>query len=258
MFVVTDQLNDTIRLEKTPSRIVSLVPSITHYLSDLGMEEEVIGITKFCILPDVWFRTKTRIGGTKQVDIQKVAQLQPDLILANKEENTKEDIEALRLIAPVYVSDINTIEEAYQMMQDVALITNRLERGNSWISQIKTSFASLQPLQVKKNVLYYIWQSPDFVVGRKTYIDDVLNLLGLENACKEDRYPALQERKDDPDVIFLSTEPYPFKTEHVELYQSHFPQSIVLLVSGEAFSWYGSYMLEAVKEYERVIAYLNR
>jgi iron complex transport system substrate-binding protein len=258
MFSVNDQLNDTIRLEKAPRRIVSLVPSLTHYLADLGLEEEVVGITKFCILPDRWYRTKVRVGGTKQIDIQKVEQLQPDLILANKEENTKEDIEALRLLAPVYVSDVNTIEEAYQMMHDVALITNRFDRGSEWIKQVRTAFNSLQPLSGKQLVLYFIWQSPDFVVGSNTYINDVLKFIGLKNACKAERYPAFDEAVMHPDIVFLSTEPYPFKEEHLEHYQSEFPNSTVMLVSGEAFSWYGSYMLQAVREFDSVIAYLNR
>lgn len=258
MIVVQDQLNQTIRLESVPSRIVSLVPSITHYLADLGLEDTVVGITKFCILPEAWFRSKERIGGTKQVDIQKVALLKPDFIIANKEENTKEDIEALRVLAPVYVSDINTVEEAFDMMHAVAHITNRLDRGSAWIKQIKTSFAELKPLSARLSVLYFIWQSPYFVVGRDTYIHDVLCQIGFENACQTERYPNVNRGELHPEVILLSTEPFPFKEEHVEQFQLQYPKARVLLVSGESFSWYGSYMLQAVREFERIIAQLNR
>ena len=103
MYDFTDKLNRSITLFDKPLRIISLVPSQTELLYDLGLDEEVVGITKFCVHPDVWYRTKTRIGGTKTVNIEKVKSLSPTLIIANKEENTKSDIEALEKIAPVWI-----------------------------------------------------------------------------------------------------------------------------------------------------------
>ena len=104
MELFIDQLQSEIRLDRVPRRIVSLVPSQTELLYDLGLEDEVVGITKFCIHPNKWFSSKDRIGGTKSINIDQVKSLAPDLIIGNKEENTIEDIERLREIAPVWMS----------------------------------------------------------------------------------------------------------------------------------------------------------
>src|SRR5690554_7933210 len=138
--MLKDQLGNTIHLEKEPMRIISLVPSQTELLYHLGLGDRVIGITKFCIHPDEWFRTKERIGGTKDVNIEKVAQLKPDLIIRNKEENTKQDIEALQEIAPVYVSDIYDLKGSLEMIGQVAEICDLGAKGEEIIDQIKFNF----------------------------------------------------------------------------------------------------------------------
>src|SRR6476469_3628427 len=106
-------------------RIISLVPSQTELLYDLGLEAEVVGITKFCVHPEHWFRNKPRVGGTKQVSIEKVAALQPPLILANREENVKEQVEAMEAIAPVWVSDVTNIPSALEMISAVGELTGK-------------------------------------------------------------------------------------------------------------------------------------
>ena len=117
-------MNRTIRLGATPRRIVSLVPSQTELLYDLGLEERVVGITKFCIHPKEWYRSKVRIGGTKNVNFDKVKTLRPDLIIGNKEENFKEDIEALEEIAPVWMSDIFTLDDSLEMINQLGSVLN--------------------------------------------------------------------------------------------------------------------------------------
>jgi hypothetical protein len=125
-------------------RIISLVPSQTELLFDLGLNDEVIGITKFCVHPNEWFRNKTKIGGTKTVNIELVKSLKPDLILANKEENVKEQIEELALIAETYTSDISNLEDALQMIEDVGKLVGKEEKANVLVKEIRMKFDELK------------------------------------------------------------------------------------------------------------------
>jgi ABC-type Fe3+-hydroxamate transport system substrate-binding protein len=234
-----DQLGRKILLSNCPRRIISLVPSQTELLYTLGLEEEVIAITKFCVHPEHWLTSKNRIGGTKKVDIEKVKSLRPDLIIGNKEENTKEDIKALEKIAPVWMSDVNNLEEAYQMIEQVGLMTRRSAAALELISTIRRAFQKL--IQTKKNVIYVIWKDPLFIVGKHTFIDAMLREAGYLNCCRKNRYPSIEEvGKLNPKLVFLSTEPYPFSKFHFSEFQFMFPNARIHLVDGEMFSWYGS------------------
>jgi ABC-type Fe3+-hydroxamate transport system substrate-binding protein len=238
---VTDQMNRTIRMEGIPRRIVSLVPSQTELLYDLGLNDEVVGITKFCIYPEKWFKSKNRVGGTKQVNIEKVRDLQPDLIIGNKEENSEEDIQALMKIAPVWMSDIYTYEDALEM---ISLLGNLLEKeaeSAEITAEIENEFKKFTLMNGKK-VLYFIWKAPDYLAGKSTFIDAMISKAGFENLCNGERYPELKELTENPDFIFLSSEPYPFKKEHELEFQQRFPTSQIVFVDGELFSWYGSRM----------------
>lgn len=244
-----DQLNTAIRLESTPRRIVSLVPSQTQLLHAFGLEDEVVGITKFCIHPDEWFRTKNRVGGTKSVDIEKVRALQPDFIIGNKEENTKEDIEALRAIAPVWMSDIYSLDDALEMLSSLGIILGKEIESLELTTEIDRAFESLRTFSKAhstfgKSVLYFIWNEPDFVAGKNTFIDALLHECGLVNACKDERYPEANSAIQ-PDFIFLSSEPFPFDQKHMERFQTIYPHAKIVLVDGEMFSWYGSKLKEA-------------
>ncbi len=249
-----DQLNSTILLASKPKRIVSLVPSQTEFLHDIGLEEEVVGITKFCIYPSHWKKSKTSIGGTKNVDIEKVRSLQPDLILGNKEENTKEDIEALREIAPVWMSDIFDLEDALEMMRSIGEVVEKKEETKELVQCIREQFDSFKPKNSNLSVLYLIWRKPYIGVARDTFIDDMLTRCGFTNVLGNDtRYPILENLADlNPDVVFLSSEPYPFKVKHMQELKEIFPKAEIRLVDGEMFSWYGSRLKESV-EYFRVM-----
>ncbi|WP_107038762.1 ABC transporter substrate-binding protein [Brumimicrobium mesophilum] len=245
-----DQLGNNIILEKEPVRIVSLVPSQTELLFDLGLGDRVLGITKFCIHPNEWFRSKERIGGTKDVNIDKVAQLKPDLIIGNKEENTKEDIEALRKIAPVYMSDIYDLKDSLEMISQVAEICKLKEKGVEIINQIKTNFKTIIPFKNQPKVAYFIWKDPFMGVGSNTFIDAVLSdHLGMNNVLgNQERYPELDlNNLPELDFVFLSTEPYPFKEKHFAEIQKYFPNAKIMLVDGEYFTWYGSRLINAPK-----------
>ena len=233
-------------------RIVSLVPSQTELLSDLGLDEEVVGITKFCVHPEDWKQTKTIVGGTKNVGIDIVDSLRPDLILANKEENTKEDVEALMKKYKVWVSDVSTVESAYEMMDMVAELTGK--SSLSLITEIKTSFSELPEFEIKR-VLYLIWKKPWMSVGRDTFISEMLKTAGFENVITSTRYPHLSEndiKSIAPEVVLLSSEPYPFKEQHIDELKKLLPASKVMLVDGEMFSWYGSRMRRMAEYYREL------
>jgi len=228
-------------------RIISLVPSQTELLFDLGLGEEVVGITKFCIHPKEWFEQKQKIGGTKNFWFDKIDALTPDLIIGNKEENYKEGIEELEKKYRVWISDIADYESALNMIREVALITNRKERGEQLIATIRDRFNTL-PVFKPLRTLYLIWNKPWMAAGKHTFIDAMLTMLGLQNAVSSSRYPALtsdEVKLLNPELVLLSSEPFPFKEQHLNELKELLPHTTVMLVDGEPFSWPGSRMLHA-------------
>ena len=255
--IFKDQMNRTIRLEEIPCRIVSLVPSQTELLYELGLGDKVVGITKFCIYPDEWFQTKKRVGGTKQLSIEAIKKLNPDLIIGNKEENTKEAIEELEKIAPVWLSDIYTIQDALNMIEQIGQLTDTFLKSTEIIKEIRSAFASLLKSNNTKKVLYFIWNDPFYVVGKNTFISDMIKACGWINVCKEERYPEWVFTELQPDYVFLSSEPYPFNSSHISEMEKRFPKSKVILVDGELFSWYGSRMKFSPAYFQQLIHQLT-
>ncbi len=249
-----DQLGRSIRIPKKPIRIVSLVPSQTELLAYFGLDSEVVGVTKFCIHPKKWHKEKIRIGGTKNVDIQKIRHLKPDLIIGNKEENTQQDIEQLEDFCPVWLSEINSYEDALWMIKKLGEILDKETLSNELLSKIESNFKALNPIKKNKKVLYLIWDKPLIAVGRNTYINSILEKIGFENYVLENRYPTLDTSEQiAPDILLLSSEPYPFRTEHIRTFQLKYPETKVILVDGEMFSWYGPRMIEAPIYFEKLI-----
>ncbi len=247
--MITDQLGRKINLNLPAKRIVSLVPSQTELLFDLGLDEEVIGITKFCIHPENWLQEKTIVGGTKNFHIEKIKVLQPDLILANKEENTKELIEELALDFPVYISDVNTIENALQMISDVGILVGKEDKALQIVSVIKQARRDLSN-QFKKpaSCYYFIWKNPWLTVGGDTFINTMIEEAGFISLSKnQTRYPEIDLDNIDkqPDFLLLSSEPYPFKQSDADYLQTKFPASKIVFVDGTYFSWYGSRLTKA-------------
>ncbi|MCB9316017.1 MAG: ABC transporter substrate-binding protein [Lewinellaceae bacterium] len=248
----TDQMGRAVALPvHPPRRIISLVPSQTELLADLGLAEEVVGITKFCTHPEQWFRTKKRVGGTKTVSLEKVAALAPDLILGNKEENDREQIEALAEQFPVWMSAVYTLADALEMIQAVGVLTGATTRANALAQQIQLEFDQNIPTisDVRPRVAYFIWRKPYMVVGRDTFIHSMLERAGFENVFQGlSRYPeiALEAlRVARPELIFLSSEPFPFKEKHMDPFKEVCPTATIQIVDGALFSWYGSRLLQA-------------
>ena len=240
-----------------PKRIISLVPSQTELLFDLGLENRVIGITKFCIHPKEWFTSKTRIGGTKQFNFDKIDALNPDLIIGNKEENDERQVKQLMGKYPVWMSDIANLNEALLMVSSIGEITHTSDKSDSIVAEIKQNFSELIPLSSHKKTLYLIWRNPYMAVGKSTFIDEMLTKCGLVNVLSKPRYPKLTY--DDikllnPDLILLSSEPYPFKEKHITELQELLPKAKIKLVDGELFSWYGSRLLKVPEYFKQLLA----
>ena len=247
-----DQLGREVALANfPPKRIVSLVPSQTELLAALGLEEEVVGVTKFCIYPKPWAKSKTKIGGTKDAKIDRILALKPDLIIANKEENERGTLELLQQFCPVWISDVRSVDAALDLIQQLGQLTNRTAAANSLHVAIQASFLTLKPLLAGKRVLYAIWRDPWMFAGTDTFIGDVLQRLGAVNALDETktRYPALSVEAIialKPDMMLLSSEPFPFKKKHLEELQQLGIQTNAKIVDGTFFSWYGSRLLGTV------------
>ncbi|MCC6252855.1 MAG: ABC transporter substrate-binding protein [Bacteroidia bacterium] len=252
MSIFIDQMLREVEIKSKPQRIISLVPSQTELLYHLGLQNEICGITKFCVHPHEWYINKTKVGGTKKINFNVIASLKPDLIIGNKEENLKEEIEQLMQHYTVWMSDVNTLQQATAMIKQVAEITQTNDKGQEIVQQIEKEFQRLKNFKSPyKNVAYFIWINPLMVVGQNNIINSIIKELGLKNIFeqfdtlqpKSCRYPQISEEeliKQNPELILLSTEPYPFSEKHIPYFKKLCPNAKILIVDGEMFSWYGS------------------
>lgn len=247
MITLKDQINNTVSLSAPAVRIVCLVPSLTELLSDLGLDHEVKGITKFCVHPESWRNEKTIVGGTKQFHPAKIAELKPDLIIANKEENSQELIQDIAESFPVYVSQIKTLGDCFEFIKHLALLTDKKESAVQMLAKFKKEFNGLPVALTNGTVAYCIWKEPWMFAGKDTFINHMLEQAGFSNVVDKERYPSytLEEIQSlNPSFIFLSSEPFPFKEKHIKSLSKQFPETAIILVDGEMFSWYGSRMLQ--------------
>lgn len=247
-----DQLNRTIQLKDAPKRIVSLVPSQTELLFDLGLERDIVGITKFCVHPGHFRKEKMIVGGTKNVHFDKIKTLKPDIILCNKEENTREMILELEKIAVVHISDIVTIDDSLQLIEMYGALFSVEEKTEQIISDIKEKlkdFKTFIKTCPRLKTAYFIWKNPWMVAAKSTFIDKMLDLNNFENYYGQlERYPEIQlseDKVETADLVLLSSEPFPFSEKHVNEVGHFFPNAKVLMVDGEAFSWYGTHLIKA-------------
>jgi ABC-type Fe3+-hydroxamate transport system substrate-binding protein len=241
-----DQLKRILEFDNTPRRIVSLVPSQTELLVDLGLESSIVGVTKFCVHPSSLRKNKTIVGGTKQVHFDKIKALNPDVILCNKEENTEDMTIELEKIAPVHISDIYNLDDALELIGLYGELFSVEKKSEALITTIKNEYQDFYNFikkQPQLKVAYFIWKNPWMVAASDTFINEMLVLNNFENIFGNlRRYPEIEFDAIDKnvDVIMLSSEPFPFKQEHIDSLMQSFPNSNVILVDGEYFSWYGS------------------
>ena len=245
-------------------RIISLVPSQTELLYELGVGDSVVGITKFCVHPSEWHKNKKRVGGTKNVDMDVLFSLQPDLVIANKEENVREQVEAIAKRCNVWVTDVNDLAEATQMITDIGQLTDTVEKAQQIASHIESRFQDLLSRINKAQLIstaYFIWKDPWMVAAADTFIDTMLRYCGLQNVYAHfSRYPEVSLHELNvlnPGLILLSSEPYPFSEKHKIELQQQFPHWDIRCVDGEMFSWYGSRLLLSVSYFETLFATLQ-
>lgn len=246
---ITDHLGRVVSYNFPPKRIVTLCPGITETLFALDLEDEIVGRTRFCIFPKDKVDAVPAVAGTKDINLQAIHDVQPDLIIVEKEENTKEIVDTLAQFYPVFVAEVQTVDEAYRMIEDIGSLTNRDQQAVMLVNKIKKRFDTF-PSTSAKRVAYVIWRKPYMVVGKDTYIQSVLSKLGFVNPFVEfeGRYPAITEddlRNANLDYVFLASEPYPYKDKHKTEFQAIMPNVVPLVVDGEMF-WYGAKMIEAV------------
>lgn len=237
-------------------KVVSLVPSITEALFDLGLtENEVIGRTKFCIHPEEKVKNVAVIGGTKNINIDKIKSLQPDLILANKEENVKEQVEALMDDYKVIVTNVETIEDNYYLLKHLGTLFNKEDKAQLFNIKI---YDVLHHAKINSaiKVAYLIWNNPYMTIGSDTFIHKILEEIGFENIFKDrTRYPEIQtEDLAEADLIMLSSEPFPFKEKHIEELKAFYPDKKIMIVDGEAFSWYGTHIAKCEHYFKELLS----
>ncbi len=256
---VTDQLGRRVAVPLPARRIVSLVPSQTELLFDLGLGAKVVGATKFCIHPAEARSQATVVGGTKNFDFEKIAALKPDLIIGNKEENYQAGIEQLAARYPVWLSDISTLPEALDMIRRVGFIAGAKDQAAAMAAEIDASFAVLALAAAAApptSVAYFIWRKPYMVAATGTFIDDMLHRAGFVNAfAGRARYPEISAEDliaAAPARIFLSSEPYPFAEKHLAEFQALCPAARVEIVDGELFSWYGSRLRQSAAYFNQL------
>ena len=254
MLNIYDQTGRLVQIPSQPRRIISLVPSLTELLFELGLDQEIVGVTRYCISPPEKVASRVKVGGIHQLDFKAIDTLHPDLIIANKEENNRQEILYLREKYPVYVSDVYTLQDALKMIDDVGKITDRSKNAQQLIGEIENSFAKIDPKKSIR-VAYLIWKDPYRVAGGHTFISDILQLSGLCNIFeKSERYPQVStEAIAQAQVILLSSEPYPFNESDVEEFRNLYPASQVFLVDGTMFAWYGSRLRHTASYIEQLL-----
>jgi ABC-type Fe3+-hydroxamate transport system substrate-binding protein len=252
-----DSLNRLVHIEKEPLRIISLVPSITELLFDLGLENRIAGITRFCIHPEKKTQNVPKVGGTENIDFAKIKELRPDLILCSKEENKEKEIYQLMENYPVFVSDVRSFNDAINLIYETGLITGKEIEAQKIIAKINEGFQSVNMNKKKISAVYLIWKNPYMTINGDTFISDMLKTAGFDNVFKNkaERYPVVTIEdiaKSNPQVVLLSSEPYSFKEkDKMELMMS-LQYSEIMHIDGEMFSWYGSRMIRAADYFKKL------
>ena len=257
---LADQTGHLFDFKQSPKRIVSLVPSQTELLSDLGLAENIVGITKFCVHPFHLKSTKTIVGGTKKVNYDKIRSLKPDLIICNKEENTLDMVETLSEICPVWVTNIITVEDNFVMISDFGKIFNKRTEALKWNDKLAFALQDFRKFMSDKTyrkTAYFIWKNPFMAAGSDNYIDEMMKLNHFMNIYEnKSRYPEIDITKmrdeGDPELVLLSSEPYPFKEEDAFEIGRFTHHAKTVFVDGEMFSWYGSRMMKALAYFKNL------
>jgi ABC-type Fe3+-hydroxamate transport system substrate-binding protein len=249
MRTLTDGTGRTVQVPESPQRVISLCPSQSATLAALGIGPRLAGITRFCVYPEDMWKQTPRVGGTKRIQLDKIHAINPDLIICQKEENTIEIVETLSAFYPVFVTDVETLEESYAMTETLGMLTGTEAEAAHINQKVKASLQKIEPLNAI-DTAYLIWKDPYMASGRANFVDEILQLCGMNNVLSgfPDRYPKVSEQQlvlAEPRLLLLSSEPYPFAEKHIADLQALLPNTLIQLVDGMYFSWYGERMIQA-------------
>lgn len=258
---LVDASGATLELERPPRRIVSLIPSTTETLCALGLADALVGVTAYCREPADVLRTKARVGGEKDPDLGRIRALEPDLVIANVEENRREHVEALRAFGiPIWVTYPRTVAEAIQMIRELGEVTGTDARAAELADELEALYrevAAKTSARPPLRVFYAIWRNPYMTIGPDTYIHDVLRVCGAANVFgdRAERYPTVtleEVAARRPETIVLPDEPFRFRPAHVKDFEPYpdvpaVREGRILLVDGKPFSWHGSRLAEALR-----------
>jgi ABC-type Fe3+-hydroxamate transport system substrate-binding protein len=263
-----DASGAVVALAGPPRRLVSLVPSITETLCALGLADALVGVSAYCCEPRPALRGKPRVGGQKDPDLDRIAALAPDLVVANLEENRREDVETLRERGtPVWVTYPRTVAEGIAMIRELGAVTATEARAAELAAPLEALHARVCAATARRRavrVFYPIWRQPWMTVSADTYIHDMLRVCGGFNVFGDaaPRYPttSLDEMAARrPDVILLPDEPYRFRRAHLAELACYRDVPAVAagrlhLVDGKPFCWYGPRIGEALRTIPGLLA----
>lgn len=248
-----DQAGNPINLYDTPKTLVSGVPSLTETFIQCCPSGYVLGRTKFCIHPRETVKSIPKVGGTKHLKSKSIIELNPDIVILNKEENTYDDYKELSKHFPVYVSDITDTESLISFLNDMAAIF-KLQSFNKLSDKIMSTRYVPHENEGRKKAAYIIWKNPYMTVGGDTYINHMLEEAGFTNIFRnKKRYPEVtfdEILRRDPEFIFLSSEPFPFSQKHIDELDVNYNTDQIKIVDGEMFSWYGIRNLKAYEYFK--------
>jgi ABC-type Fe3+-hydroxamate transport system substrate-binding protein len=264
---VVDAFGRSLTVRQRPERIVSLVPSLTEALFAFGLEQEIVGVTRFCVEPRRGVAGKAKVGGTKALDVAKIKALKPDLVVASAEENSPADV--AQLIdhgCPVFVTLATSVEGAIQLLRQLATITDTTAAAGPIIQEAKEALASMVAAgigQERVRVFCPIWRNPYMTCGSATYTGDLINSCGGRNVFgeRQERYPHLELAEMavlDPQVILLPSEPYRFTERHKADFGAFAEVTAVknghiFLVDGRTVTWYGPRIARSLSEVKRLL-----
>ncbi|HTR61223.1 MAG TPA: helical backbone metal receptor [Candidatus Binataceae bacterium] len=265
---VADDLGFRVELEGPPASIVSLVPSWTETLFALGLGDRVVGITKFCVEPAGRVESIRKIGGTKNPDLRAIAELSPDLIIANAEENRRGDVEKMRALGvPVLTTYPRTVPAAVESLLKIGRCAGCEPEADALAREITRSVSEVEAevgvwSKLRLRAFCPIWKKPWMAFNADTYAHDVLRMMGFNNvyASMGERYPvtSLEEALDlRPDVVLLPDEPYEFSDRDVDELRKTLPPGLarrVLIISGRDLHWYGVHMVDGLKSLAKRLA----
>lgn len=242
------------------SRYVSLVPSVSHTLVELGVRDQLVGCTTFCVSPPDLHRNCVLIGGTKNPDLELIKQLKPDIVFVNSEENVSKDIVELQTFVRVVNTHPRTVVDVVEMINSLAAAVHREKKGQQLSGDLQNLIHSFDaPLEVR-SFIYLIWQAPYMSVNSNTYISDLLGYMGLRNCLGEgsvSRYPEIDVELIvgfNPDYIFLSSEPFAFRNRHRDKLLAELGGHIaphIQKIDGQLCSWHGAMTIDALREAAR-------